>query len=176
MNTVNNSNSWALGTVIAVAMAAWLPLTAIAADEPMKPMKGAEHQIMVNTSQKADATPAEGKTMMQSTMTVSCQTMMGQKAKMMTDMKAQDAALTAQVAEMNRAPADKKMNLMAAVVTQMVEQQTAMNARKANMDETMMQHMMQHMQMGKESMSQCPMMKGMKSMDETSGDASKEQK
>jgi hypothetical protein len=30
--------------------------------------------------------------------------------------------------------------------------------------------MMQHMQMGKESMSQCPMMKG---MDEKSGDAQK---
>jgi hypothetical protein len=32
---------------------------------------------------------------------------------------------------------------------------------------------MEHMQMGKESMSQCPMMKG---MDEKSGDAQKEQK
>ena len=35
----------------------------------------------------------------------------------------------------------------------------------------MMQHMMQHMQMGKESMAQCPMMKdmkGMKGMDEGS--------
>jgi hypothetical protein len=27
-----------------------------------------------------------------------------------------------------------------------------------------MQHMMRHMQMGKESMEQCPMMKGMKDM------------
>ena len=34
----------------------------------------------------------------------------------------------------------------------------------------------EHMQMGTESMSQCPMMKGMKSMDEESGDAQKEQK
>jgi hypothetical protein len=29
----------------------------------------------------------------------------------------------------------------------------------------MMKHMMQHMQMGKDSMSQCPMMRGMKGMD-----------
>jgi len=38
----------------------------------------------------------------------------------------------------------------------------------------MMQHMMQHMQLGKESMSQCPMMKDMKGMDEKLGDAHKE--
>ena len=37
----------------------------------------------------------------------------------------------------------------------------------------MMQHMMQHMQMGKESMSQCPMMKG---VDEKTGDAHKKHK
>jgi hypothetical protein len=29
------------------------------------------------------------------------------------------------------------------------------------MEDEMMKHMMEHMQMGKESMSQCPMMKGM---------------
>ena len=49
-----------------------------------------------------------------------------------------------------------------------------MDARKAKMEEAMMQHMMQHMQMGKESLSQCPMMKGMKTMKamgEKSGDA-----
>jgi hypothetical protein len=44
-----------------------------------------------------------------------------------------------------------------------------MDARKAKVEE----EMMKHMQMGKESMSQCPMMKG---MDEKSEDAQKEQK
>ena len=105
-----------------------------------------------------------------------CQAMKEQKQKMMADMKAQDAQLTEQLTEMNRAPEDKKMGLMAAVVTHMVEQRITMDARKAKMEEEMMQHMMQHMQMGKESMSQCPMMKGMKGMDEKSGDAQKEQK
>jgi len=105
-----------------------------------------------------------------------CQEMKEQKEKMMADMKAQDAELAVQVAKMNSAPENKKLDLMAAVVTQMVEQRTAMNVRKAKMDEEMMKHMMQHMQMGKESMSQCPMMKGMKGMDEKSGDAQKEQK
>jgi hypothetical protein len=43
-----------------------------------------------------------------------------------------------------------------------------MDAQMAEMDEAMMKHMMQHMQMGKESMSQCPMMKD---MDKTSAAA-----
>ena len=102
-----------------------------------------------------------------------CQEMMKQKQKMMDDMKAQDSELTEQVAKMNSAPKDKKMRLMAAVITRMVEQRTAMHARMEKMQEKMMQHMMEHMQMGKDSMAQCPMMKGMKGMDEKSMDTKK---
>jgi len=108
-----------------------------------------------------------------------CQGMMAEKQKMMTEMKTQDAELYAQVAKMNSAPEDKKLDLMAAVLTRMVEQRADINVRKTKMDEKMMKHMMQHMQMGKESMSQCPMMKGMsgmsgmKGMNEKSGDAPK---
>ncbi len=102
-----------------------------------------------------------------------CQKMKEQKQKMIADMKAQDAELTEAVAKMNRAPEDKKMSLMAAVITRMVEQQTAMHPRMAKMQEEMMKHMMQHMQMGKESMAQCPMMKEMKGMDNKSGDVQK---
>ena len=111
------------------------------------------------------AEPAGGKMMMDGKMMERCRELKAQKQKMMEDMKAQDAELTEQVAKMNSAPADKKMNLMAAVITHMVEQRIAMDARMAKMQDEMMQHMMQHMQMGKESMSQCPMMKGMKDMD-----------
>ena len=117
--------------------------------------------------------PAGGKKMMEGKMMERCQEMKEQKQKMMEDTKAQDAELTAQVAEMNRAPEDKKMSLMAAVITHMVEQRIAMDARKAKMEEEMMKHMMEHMKMGKESMSQCPMMKGIKGMDDQSGDAHK---
>lgn len=144
---------------LALAVASWLPIAVTAADEPMKPMKGGEHQMMlneVNTKQPVDA-----KMMMQR-----CQAMKEHKEKMMTDMRAQDAELTEQVAKMNRAPLDKKTDLMAAVLTQMVEQRMAMNAGMAKMQDGMMQHTMQHMQMGKESMAQCPMMKGMKGMKE----------
>lgn len=101
-----------------------------------------------------------------------CQEMMTQKQQMMADMRAQDAELSAQLAKMNSAPQDQKLDLLAAVVTRMVEQRIAMDERKAKMHDEMMQHMMQHMQMGKESMAKCPMMKG---MDEKSGDAHKHQ-
>jgi len=90
-----------------------------------------------------------------------CQTMKEQKQKMMAEMKAQDAELTEHVAKMNSAPADKKLDVMAAVITHMVEQRIAMNAKMEKMHEDMMQHMMQHMQSGKDSMSHCQMMKGM---------------
>ena len=108
--------------------------------------------------------PAERKAMTEATMMERCQEMKEQKQKMKEDMKAQDAQLTEQLTKMNRAPENKKMGLMAAVITHMVEQRITMDARKAKMEEEMMKHMMQHMQMGKESMAQCPMMKGMKGM------------
>jgi len=126
--------------------------------------------------QARSAEPAEGKTMMEGKMMEGCQEMKEQKQKMKEDIEAQDAALTEQIAKMNSAPDDKKMSLMADVITQMVEQRITMDARKAKMEEAMMRHMMEHMQMGKESMSQCPMMKGMEGMDEKSGGAQKQQK
>jgi hypothetical protein len=121
--------------------------------------------------------PAEGQKMTEAKMMEQCQEMKAQKAKMKADMKAQDAQLTEQLAQMNSAPTDKKLDLMAAVLTQTVKQRIAIDARKAKMEEAMMQHMMQHMQMGKESMSQCPMMKdmkGMKGMDANSAGELKE--
>ena len=118
----------------------------------------------------------EGKKMMPGKMMECCQAMQEQKEKMMADMKAQDAALTEEVAQMNRAPDNAKMSLMATVITHMLEQRIAMDARMEKMHDGMMQHMMQHMQMGKESTSQCPMMKDMKGMDEKSGAAPEKQK
>ena len=118
--------------------------------------------------------PAEGKKMMEGKMMERCQAMKEQKQKMKEDMKAQNAELTEHVAKMNSAPEAKKVGLMAAVITHLVEQRITMDARKAKMEEEMMKHMMQHMQMGKESMAQCPMMKGMKGMDEKSAGDHKE--
>ena len=120
--------------------------------------------------QARSAAPAGEKNMTEAKMMERCQEMKEQKRKMMEDMKAQDAELTEHVAKMNSAPEDKKMSLMAAVITHMVEQRITMDARKAKMEEEMMQHMMEHIMMGKESLSQCPMMKSMKNADEKSAD------
>ena len=57
MKTVKN-NIIGTGIVMAIAVAAWLPTNMNAADEPMKPMKGGEHLLMlqkVETKAQADA-------------------------------------------------------------------------------------------------------------------------
>jgi len=130
------------GFAFALAFAAWLTGTALAQDatKPMKPMKDGEHQLMLNTPAQAC-----GMEMMNGKMIERCQEMMKEKQKMKEDMKAHDAELTEHVAKMNSAPEDKKMDLMATVITHMVDQRIAMDARKAMMEEEMMQHMMQHM-------------------------------
>lgn len=93
-----------------------------------------------------------------------------QKETMKEERKAQDAELTEQVAKMTSAPEDKKMSLMTDVITRLVEQRIARDEKKAKMEE----QMMQNMPMGKDSMSHCPMMKGMKDMDHTSASPHKE--
>jgi len=123
--------------------------------------------------QAQSAAPTEGKKMMAGKMMEGCQEMKQAKQKMMEEMKAQDAELTKLVAAMNSAPEARKLGLTANVITRMVEQQSAMHTKHEAMQAKMMQHMMGHMEMGKESMAQCPMMKGMKGMDEKSGDAHK---
>ena len=114
--------------------------------------------------QAQPAAPAAGMPMMAAEMQEHCKTMMEHKKTMAAEVKAQDAALTEMVAKMNRAAGAEQMPLMAAVITQMAEQRVARNAHMAQMGDEMMQHMMQHMQMGKDSMSQCPMMKDMTDM------------
>jgi hypothetical protein len=104
------------------------------------------------TAQSAD--PAEGKMLEQ------CRAMKVQKQKMHTDMQSQSDQLSRQLETMNRAPREEKLELLSSVVTEMVEQQTTMNARKAKMDDEMMKHLLQHMQAGKESLAQCPLLQG----------------
>jgi hypothetical protein len=121
------------GFVLALALTIWFPVLARSA-EPAGEMKMAE--------------PKEMKC---------CQGMKDQRQKMMAEMKSQDAELTAQVAAMNSAPADKKLDLVAAIVTRLVEQRAAMNTRM----EKMHAEMMRHMPMGGEEAPEHPMMRGM---------------
>ena len=82
-------------------------------------------------AQAGPAAPAGGMQMTETQMKDHCKGMMEQKKKLAADVKSQDAELTELVAKMNRAPGDKQMTLMATVITQIVEQQVAMNQRKS---------------------------------------------
>jgi hypothetical protein len=90
-----------------------------------------------------------------------CQAIMDQKKQMNADMTSQNAELTAHVAKMNGTAASGKADEIAALLTHLVSQKVAMDARMAKMDEAMMDHMMKHMAMGKGAMAGCPMMDGM---------------
>ena len=123
---------------------------------------------------KSERAMKDGKMMMKDGKTTmeGCDEMMAEKQKMAKEMTSQNADLTEQVAKMNLAPENKKVGMMAGIVTRMAEQRTARDAQHAKMEAGMMEHMMGHMAMGKESMSECPMMKGMgdmKGMDGKSG-------
>ena len=48
MKTVISQNLLSAGAAIAIALAALLPTQVTAAEEPMKPMKGSEHLLMLN--------------------------------------------------------------------------------------------------------------------------------
>jgi|GEM_PF-4519375 len=63
-----------------------------------------------------------GKMSMDGVMMERCQQMKERKERMMAEMRAQDAILIAQVAAMNSATDDKKVGLMAAIVTHMAGQ------------------------------------------------------
>ena len=120
------SSSFTLLLVLALALVIWSPAL----------------------SQPVETT--EGKTMMGPQPMGCCQDMKAQKEEMWKDIKAQDVALTELVAKMNSAAKDKKVDLMAAVITCMVELRIANDTRNERMQEDVMMHMMMHMQMGQE--------------------------
>lgn len=130
------------GLALAMAMAVWAP-------------------VQAQSSDPADtAKPGQAQTMDH------CREIKAAKLLLTADIKTQDEQLTAQLSTMNNAPEDKKVGLMAATLTLLVEQRISTNARRATMEESMMKHMMGHMQAGKDSMPHCPMMGG---TDEKSG-------
>jgi hypothetical protein len=100
--------------------------------------------------------PGSGQSgMMSGNMGDRCKQMMTMHNQTMADMKALDASLDEKVAAMNTAKGNAKVDAMAAVINEMASQR-----------KQMMAHMGQHMpQSGstamRQSMAQCPMMKGM---------------
>jgi hypothetical protein len=99
--------------LLATLVAATLPLTAITAEDSSKTETTDQKQ-----EQNSDMTGMKG--------------MMG-KGQMMSNWKDQDAELDKLVAEMNSAPADKKLDAVAAVVTKLVEQRKAMHEQMQKM-------------------------------------------
>jgi len=111
--------------LLATLIAATLPLTAIPAEDT-----GQTETTDKKQEQSSDT--------------------MQMKGKMMSNWKDQDAEVDKLVAEMNSAPADKKLDAVAAVLTKLVEQRKAMHEH--------MQKMMSANE--KEGMGMCRMMMG----------------
>ena len=125
--------------ILATLVAATLPLSVISAEDSSKAETSDQKQ-----EQNSEMTGMKG--------------MMG-KGQMMSNWKDQDAELDKLVAEMNSAPADKKLDAVAAVVAKLVEQRKAMHEQ--------MQKMMSANE--KEGMRMCRMMMGMDMGDDDGG-------
>jgi hypothetical protein len=116
-------------------MAATLPLTAISAEDTVQ---------SETTDQKQEQNSNS----------------VGKKGNMMSNWKDQDAEIDKLMAEMNSAPADKKLDAVIAVLTKLAEQRKAMQ----------MQKMMSANE--KEAMGMCRMMMGMDKGDDHDGEHS----
>lgn len=134
----NHSFSIRTGLALALALAIWSPAGA-QPTEPAKAKAVADHSKMDHA--KMDH----------------AKMMMAHCKGMMADMKTQDAELALQVARMNSATREAKLDLMAEIITQMTAQRTAMDAKMADMH----LEMMKHMQMGMDSKGHHPKMKDM---------------
>ena len=141
---LNKNLALRIGLALAMALAIWSPAQA-QSGEPAKAKK------MTMGHAKMEHSKMEHSKMMME----HCQGMMA-------DMKAQDTELTLQVARMNSATREAKVDLMAEIITQMTAERTAMNAKMAGMH----MEMMKHMQMGMGSKPHHPKMKGMEKKSE----------
>ena len=105
--------------LLATLVAASLPLAAITAEDSSKTETTDQQQ-----KQSSDMTDMKGMTGMK------C--MMG-KERMMSSSKEQDAELDQLVAEMNSAPADKKLDAVATLLNKLVRQRKAMHEQMQKM-------------------------------------------
>jgi CRISPR/Cas system endoribonuclease Cas6 (RAMP superfamily) len=87
-----------------------------------------------------------------------CQEIQQQKQTMNDDINLQNKELSEQITTMNLAPKDQKMELMAGVITNLLRQRMVMDARRAQMEEKMMAHLMTHISPNNKALNHCPMM------------------
>jgi uncharacterized protein HemX len=100
--------------------------------------------------------------MMKEDMMANCKAMMEKHKEMEARMAAMDQKLEDLVKKMNDTKGNEKVEAMAAVITELVDQHTKMHQMMPAQHEMMMKHMGEHMQMGGPgSMMECPMMKEM---------------
>lgn len=121
---------------------------------------------LAQQSQPKAGKPSAKSGMMSGNMGDQCKQMMAMHTQMMADMKAMDSSLDQKVAAMNAAKGNAKVDAMAAVINEMASQRKQMMAKMTSMRDQMMAHMGEHVaQSGstamRQSMAQCPMMKGM---------------
>ena len=90
-----------------------------------------------------------------------CKEMMAKPGQMMADMKAIDTQLDQKVAAMNEATGGSRVEAMAAVINELASQRKAMQAKMIAMHSGMTGHMGGATSPQQDSMSECPMMKGM---------------
>jgi hypothetical protein len=105
--------------LLATLVAASLPLAAITAEDSSKTETTDQQQ-----KQSSDMTDMKGMTGMKCVMG---------KEQMMSSSKEQDAELDQLVAEMNSAPADKKLDAVATLLNKLVRQRKAMHEQMQKM-------------------------------------------
>jgi len=115
---MNQSISVRTGLALAMTLAFCVPVLAQNTDQPMPKAMKMDHPKMDHHKM-----------------------MMDQCKGMMDEMKSQDAELADQITKMNNASKDDKVDLMAAILTQMAKQRAAMNEKMANMHMEMMKNM-----------------------------------
>lgn len=93
-----------------------------------------------------------------------CQEMGKKHEAMQQKMAERDARLQERVEAMNAATGEEKVDAIAAVINELIEQRQAMHDMMMKMGPDMMRHMMEHMHpdMTDEMMEKCPMMRMMK--------------
>lgn len=141
MKTITNRYLVCFGLAGVMALGIWSSVQAQAANpnEEMYRSEGAKEDAQMMESSPSEM-PAG----------------MAQKQDMMAKMRAQDTELAELTAQMNAAPADQKVDLMAALITKMVEQRAGMHAHM----EMMQENRLRCMPMDKDGKPnpKCPMM------------------
>ncbi|MBI5834443.1 MAG: hypothetical protein HZB16_19265 [Armatimonadetes bacterium] len=103
------------------------------------------------------AQPAADKDLRRSGMADGCQALMAQKQQLADELQAQDAAWADRVAGMDKWPGPERSDAVAAVVTELVMQRAAINARRAGMDTDVVAHMALHRRASRWSLGPCPL-------------------